>query len=86
MRTEPHFQDVTKKRDGGRDCLNNHAPARPNTSGLVNLAVSYACCLADSSLTGQKMALALSQVISASTSVSITVDNRNEFASKAMDL
>jgi len=43
--------------------------------------------LADSSLTGQKVALALSQVIAArGTPVSITVDNGTEFASKAMDV
>ena len=42
--------------------------------------------LADSSLTGQKVALALSQVIAARGAlVSITVDNGTEFASKAMD-
>jgi putative transposase len=43
--------------------------------------------LADSSLTGQKVALALSQVIVArATPVSITVDNGTEFASKAMEV
>src|SRR5271156_2579771 len=43
--------------------------------------------LADSSLTGQKVALALSQVIAArGAPVSITVDNGTEFASKAMDV
>jgi putative transposase len=42
--------------------------------------------LADSSLTGQKVALALSQVIAERHAPeSITVDNRTEFASKAMD-
>ena len=42
--------------------------------------------LADSSLTGQKVALALSQVIAErGAPVSITVDNGTEFASKAMD-
>ena len=43
--------------------------------------------LADSSLTGQKAALALSQVIAArGVPVSITVDNATEFASKAVDV
>ena len=43
--------------------------------------------LVDSSLTGQKVALALSQVIAArGAPVSITVDNGTEFASKAMDV
>ena len=42
--------------------------------------------LADSSLTGQKVALALSQVIAErGAPMSITVDNGTEFASKAMD-
>jgi hypothetical protein len=42
--------------------------------------------LADSSLTGHKVALALSQVIAEREAPeSITVDNRTEFASKAMD-
>jgi putative transposase len=42
--------------------------------------------LADSSLTGQKVALALSQVIAEREAPeSITVDNGTEFASKAMD-
>jgi putative transposase len=43
--------------------------------------------LADSSLTGNKVALALSQAIAdRGTPVSITVDNGTEFASKAMDV
>ena len=43
--------------------------------------------LADSSLTGQKVTLALSQVIAArGAPVSITVDIGTEFASKAMDV
>jgi putative transposase len=43
--------------------------------------------LADSSLTGNKVALALSQAIAErGTPVSITVDNGTEFASKAMDV
>jgi putative transposase len=43
--------------------------------------------LADSSLTVQKVALALSQVIAArGAPVSITVDNGTEFASNAMDV
>jgi putative transposase len=43
--------------------------------------------LADSSLTGQKVALALSQVIAQrGAPASITVDNGTEFASKAMDV
>jgi putative transposase len=43
--------------------------------------------LADSSLTGQKVALALSQVIAErGAPASITVDNGTEFASKAMDV
>ena len=43
--------------------------------------------LADSSLTGQKVASALSQVIAArGAPVSITFDNGPEFASKAMDV
>jgi putative transposase len=42
--------------------------------------------LADSSLTGQKVALALSQVVAErGAPISITVDNGTEFASKAMD-
>src|SRR5208337_4114060 len=42
--------------------------------------------LADSSLTGHKVALALSQVIAErGAPMSITVDNRTEFASKTMD-
>ena len=42
--------------------------------------------LADSSLTGHKVALALSQVIAErGTPVSITVDNGTEFGSRAMD-
>lgn len=42
--------------------------------------------LADSSLTGQKVALALSQAIAVrGAPVSITVDNGTEFASRAMD-
>ncbi len=42
--------------------------------------------LADSSLTGQKVALALSQVVAErGAPMSITVDNGTEFVSKAMD-
>ncbi len=43
--------------------------------------------LADSSLTGHKMGLALSEIVAErGTPVSITVDNGTEFQSKAMDV
>ena len=52
-------------------------------------AIARECVLllADSSLTGNHVALALSQAIAErGTPVSITVDNGTEFASKAMDV